>query len=301
MVGLTARLRRERTNAAHKVATQTFNTTGTYPTQYGKLHQTISGRGAPGNLTVPGVATGTNPVTGGTYAYTNAVTPGYYAGSNPASGGTYAYTNPPTGGDYAGSNPIVPGNYAGTNPPYGVVAGYNYYTTRVYYNGAYGETHYYNVDNDTTVPYSQTYTDGEGAAGYTVSDAAVGTYPGNPIYGTAPGYDYYNSPTPSYSYYNPTYPGNPVYNPYVPGNAYYNPNIPGNAVYNPVVPGNTNFAPPTPGNPSAPTTVLGVTFPGGLANALAPLVPDTMVKIGYKPGGVTITPPPGGYVVIKEL
>lgn len=326
---LTSKLRRERTNAAHKVAMQTFNAPSTYPVPYGKLHQLVSGRGPSGNPSTQGPAVGTNPVTPGTYIGTNPTAPGTYAGSNPPTGGYYAGTNPPTGGYYAGMNSVTPGNYAGTVPgnapysgtyaPNSQVIGYNTFSQfGQYYQTPYSNTGpntsyvQYAVENGgSPAPTYYASSGNEGMGGDATYTEYLGTNPGNPNYYTTPGtpyyvpgnapYDYYNPPQQPTPYYNPTVPGNAYYNPPVPGNAYYNAPIPGNANYNPPTPGNTIYGAPVPGNAAPPVSVFGVMFPGGAAGQLAPLVPDTMVTIPYQTSGVAVSTPPGGYVTIKEL
>ncbi|HBT92687.1 MAG TPA: hypothetical protein DEB23_00180, partial [Chitinophagaceae bacterium] len=68
-----------------------------------------------------------------------------------------------------------------------------------------------------------------------------------------------------------------------------------------------------PGNPGAPTTVLGVFFPGGPIGSAAPYVPETSINywdypdnVGSGPGispgapaGYPVTVPSGGYIVVK--
>jgi hypothetical protein len=57
----------------------------------------------------------------------------------------------------------------------------------------------------------------------------------------------------------------------------------------------------SPGVPGSPTTVLGVTFPGGAVGSLAPYVPETVVKYWDYPDYQThpVVVPSGGEIVIK--
>lgn len=117
-------------------------------------------------------------------------------------------------------------------------------------------------------------------------------YSDNPyLYGQNPSSGYYapndNYWTNSYSvYYTP---GEPYYNP---GNPYYNP---GTDYYTPY------YNPYVPGNAYPPANIGGVTFPGGSASSLAPVVGMTSTAISYAPAGLSISVPPGGYITVDNI
>lgn len=199
------------------------------------------------------------------------------------SGGNYAGTNPPTGGNYAGTNPSTGGNYAGTNPP----TGGNYATTNpgTYTPGNANAATYnaiYRYHIQTCPPgYIEALDNWEPGLN-AIQNKECGLY------------------TPGTSNPGNFAPGNPNYNPTSPGNAYYNPTVPGNAYYNPTSPGSDYYNAYIPGNPGAPFNVLGVTFPGGAANAAAPVIGATTVSIPYSPTALGVTVPSGAYVAIKN-
>lgn len=277
MGGLASKQRREKTNAANKVASYTMNAPGNVTLPYGKLKVTISGRGQTGNSTQPGTVASYNPGSGGNYAGTNPGSGGNPAGSNPSTPGN-SYYNPATytPGNYVAGNTnpgsTVPGN---SNPP-----SYSEYVAALNGNCSPGWSFAYYTYDELDKPHK------------VCSQSSPGT--SNP-----PSYSPGNS-NPSYT--NPAVysPGNQSYNPATPGNAIYNPYTPGNAYYNTYFPGNANYNPTIPGNAGSPATILGVYFPGGPAGSTAPVVGDTYVTVPYSSSPISITVPPGGYVTIKQ-
>ncbi len=279
----------------------------------------------------------TNPTTGGNYAgesyvSTNPATGGNYAGesyvsTNPSTGGNYAgesyvSTNPTTGGNYAGetyyyTNPATPGN---TTPGTCVSTLYQYFTefTTVAYDefpgpcGPLGTSSCdpFFIGDTRRGDHCKVYDY------YTNPSSSNPPTPGNDVYTP-----YYNPTVPGNDnftpYYNPTIPGNnnftPYYNPVVPGTnnftPYYNPVVPGTnnftPYYNPVVPGTDNFTPyynpVVPGNAGPPANILGVTFPGGAADSVAPTVSPTATAIAYNISGYSVTVPSGGYINLDNI
>jgi hypothetical protein len=272
-------LQRER-SAVAVVGTTTFNAPGIYYPPYGKSVFLLSGKGTPGNATVPGNISGSNtysystyvPASGGNVAAYYPATGGNVSGDNsysystyvPASGGNYAGEtygganyggqNPASGGNYAGTNPATGGNYANTNPPVPITstATVNYgsnFVQHYRYDYSY-QTYYYN----SSFNYYTSYAD---PSGY-----ASGTFPGsNPnLYNPCSDFvSYYNVKistatntvtngyNPGTANYNPVVPGNPYYNPYYPATPYYVPyNVP---YYNPYTPAYT-YNTYVPGNPN---------------------------------------------------
>jgi hypothetical protein len=56
----------------------------------------------------------------------------------------------------------------------------------------------------------------------------------------------------------------------------------------------------TPGNPGTPATVLGVYFPGGAVDTVAPYVSATNFRhYDYPDGNYPVAVPPGGQIVIQ--
>ena len=107
----------------------------------------------------------------------------------------------------------------------------------------------------------------------------------------------YNTVT-NYPYTPVSYPYTPVSYPYVPASyntvpASYN-TVP--ASYNTV----TNY-PYTPASAGAPTTVLGVYFPGGGPGSVAPYVSPTTVNYWDYPDNANypVTVPTGAYIEVK--
>lgn len=78
--------------------------------------------------------------------------------------------------------------------------------------------------------------------------------------------------------------------PGTPGTDYYNPYSPGTAYYNPA----------TPGAAGTPTSLLGVTLPGGAVSTAAPIIGYVPISVGYSNAGVPISVPTGGYVKIQN-
>jgi hypothetical protein len=278
-----------------------------------------------------------NAPTGGNYAGTNPTVYGNYAGTNPPTPGNYLGTNPPTPGNVA-YNPVVPGTLAGTNPTtyvYSAMDSTSYYDNHqdapIYANTSYSS---YQASGPYGRPYSANYTQSTTPNSYYVSSSGastgmtgnsvpapsyssntsggsyytrsvnyntVSTTPGNPYYNPpSGGTQYYNGQTLGNPYYNPPTTGNPYYNPPTYGNPYYNAIVNGNSYYNAVIPGNPNYNAIIPGPVGAPTTVLGVLFPGGASGTAAPLVAPVPVTINYDPAGVSITVPAGGYVDVTN-
>ena len=281
---LSKNLRRER-SIAITVGTTTFNAPGIYYPPYGKSVFELSGRGTPGNATVPGNADGGN----------NSTLYYYY---QPASGGNYAGTNPAVPGNYVSTNPTVPGNSA-TNPstPGNQVKVLNSTAiTFVYDNTGYYPyttwTYNFDVPLDFAVygdinlsPYSNAGNSGNSYVEVYYNFSYSGTY--------------YNSSTPGNPYTNPATPGNANYNPATPAADYYNPYVPAStpAAYNT---GNPNYNPTVPGTAGSNYTVLGVPLPGGAVASSAPVIGYSAVQVSYVNAGVPISVPPGGYVVIRN-
>lgn len=152
-----------------------------------------------------------------------------------------------------------------------------------YYNPNSGGNVYYNSDRMYGSSYT-VFTHVGGTKAYSYND-----HPWGPSSSKPSGYSYNANPSthPGYSVVNFNISG------YNPGNRGYNPEVPGNAVYNPR----------RPAAAGSPTNILGVVFPGGGVGALAQTISDTRVDVPYAGAtvGVTITVPPGGSIVIKEI
>ena len=67
-------------------------------------------------------------------------------------------------------------------------------------------------------------------------------------------------------------------------------------------PGQQYFNPVTPGNAGSPATIGGVTFPGGNASSLAPVIGQTASSLKYESSTtLSITVPTGGYVTVDNI
>jgi hypothetical protein len=287
-VPLSKNLRRER-SISITVGTTTFNVPGIYYPPYGKSVFLLSGRGSPGNASVPGNVSGDNFYTFSTYV--------------PASGGNATGNiNPATGGNATGNrNPAGPGTFAGTawnaredfyavNSPQLVAPGW--YTPGFTQTGTNNYSGVSPGSNSIPAPSSGQW----GPFYYAAFESTYVIY-------------YYTQYSSAGAQNNPATPGNPIYNPTVPGNPVYNPTGPGNPVYNPYspayiyntdVPGNPNYNPTTPGTAGANYAVLGIPLPGGSAGSAASVVGFSVVTVNYSNSGVPISVPPGGYVSIQN-
>ena len=281
-------LRRERTNVT-SVSTTTFNAPGIYYPPYGKTVIQLSGRGSPGNATVPGTVSGSNTVTNTVYVPASG---GNYSGSNSYSQQVYV----PASGGNASTNPSSGGN------PYEIYWGGSIYYSFQYYRPSQG-----NSFGGSNTQYFAGYSYGGGipSPSYSSSSAPEPSDPGL-IWTQTYSYNYY--PIATYAY-NPTVPGNTYYNPYSPAYTYYT-YVPGNPNYNPYypaytyntgVPGNPNYNPTTPGNTAPSYNVVGISLPGGAADSTAPVIGFSTVSIDYTTAGTPISVPPGGYVSIKNI
>lgn len=166
-----------------------------------------------------------------------------------------------------------------------------------YLNTAY---YYYNSDQHGGNSYTD-YTDAAwGTHDYSNRDNPWGPYPAYSYYIPSP-YNYDVNPgAPGYSqvYFNVDY--------YVPGNAGYMPEYYNSSYYNPGTrtPAKTNptyYNPYVPGTASTPANVAGVSLPGAPASTQAPVVAPTMSTMKYAADGVSVTVPPGGYVVLTPI
>lgn len=316
----------EKTWKASASTTTTFNTPGNIVIPYGRSQVVVTGRGGTGiassppsisgyNPSTPGNLT-YNPISGGNFSFSYSPTPGYTE-YNPPSGGNYAGGNPPSGGNFGGYNPPSGGN-ANYNPP---VSGflmdqtqttwfYNPLNGSYNYGGSYTFPTSFNPNcpspfTSTSGPYPVYNPEGGVQYGYTETTFACTPISGSSVAG-------YNSPSPGTIFYNPEIPGNATYNPITPGDPYYVPPSPGYSVYNPISGGNlAGGNPAVPGNaiynagvspaPGVPTTVLGVTLPGGLPGETAPVVSPTTINRYQFPDGTTypVTVPTGSYVNIQ--
>jgi hypothetical protein len=307
MPKLSLSLRKEPTGEGVTTET-TFNSPGVYIPPYGKTKVLVGGKGASGNLTVPGTYAGTNPTTGGNYAGTYAPTGGNYAGMNPSTGGNYAGANPteylymrniaqnidPGGGSTngfgfgPGSSFFVQIDNIGTNT-----------NVRPEPTSTWG---FYNVNRPVGNVYQTTTwnTTCSQFLGLTYTNGVPAPQTANLLWVNVPA-------PPTYFYvvvqFNQlgTQGGNAYYNPTTPGNAYYNPTSPGFPYYNPIVPGTDFNNPTTPGTPGSSYSLGGVTLSGGAADTQAPVVLPTLSTLKYNgPSGISITVPTGGYVVITS-
>lgn len=188
---LMSRFKRERTVAAVKVASQTFNAPGVYQPKYGKMTLLVSGRGTSGNSPTPG---------------------------------TVAYYNPSTPGNLAGYNSYEPGNVAGYNPPTSQLEwtsyGSQYWSTYQSSTGWFDEN-FNSWESGGTGPapapvHQSNFSNGGGAQWQTFYSTYDVVYSSSG-YVTVPGSEYYNPGTPGGAYYNSPIPGNAVYNPPVTG------------------------------------------------------------------------------------
>ena len=166
----------------------------------------------------------------------------------------------------------------------------------------------------TTVTYNST--PGNATGSYNPSTPGSTAYnpitPGTATYNPlSPGTDAYNPISPGATTYNPLTPGNVTYNPISPGSLYFVPAAPGSSVFNPVsggnfaggnpaVSGNANYNAGTSPVPGTPTTVLGVTMPGGNPGSTAAVVSPTTINRYAFPDGATypVAVPTGSYVTI---
>jgi hypothetical protein len=281
---LSKNLRRERSQTI-SLQTVTFNAPGIYYPPYGKSVFLLSGRGTPGNATIPGNADGGN----------NSTLYYYY---EPASGGNYAGTNPAVPGNYAGTNPTVPGN-SGTNPstPGNQVKVLNVNSTSYVYDNT-GSTPYatYTYNFDFPIDFA-VYGD------INLSPDSSAGNSGNSYVVTYTNYSYartyFNSATPGNAYTNPATPGNAFNNPSTPAADYYNPYVAAStpAAYNA---GNPNYNPTVSGTAGANYAVLGIPLPGGAIGSAAPVVGYSTITVAYSNSGVPISVPPGGYVAIQN-
>lgn len=295
---LSTRFRLDRTLRANRSST-TFNAPGTYPVPYGRGLIKVGGRGPSGNTTVPSTVANYNSPTPGNIANYNPPVAGNVSGYNTASGGNVAYYNPRVPGNSTTTpGNLVPASYTPGNNNPGTYSPGN--TNNPYYTEAW-------------VGYTQSCPSGWTLSGYdydefgkpiklcTLYEAGYNNpatfTPGNTNPGTyTPAY--YN---PSYTTTNSPTPGNANYNPYYPSTANYNPTTPGTANYNPSTPGTANYNPTVPGNAAPPMVFGGVTFPGGAADQLAPVVSPTPSNLSYSAPGVSVTVPPGAYVTITPI
>jgi hypothetical protein len=283
MASISKNLRRERTNAARKVAT-TINATDLYRPPYGKVMTKISGRGEPGTAAVPSTGTGSyNPPTvtgsnasGGNAYYATAPTPVYHynAGNANYNTGNQIYTpgnqvynsptpnyNPPT----AVYNPAQP-NYNPPTPNYNPPS----YTPGNSNPGSYQENHVNMASRCPSGWYAEWYD------GYNTQYVSCSTYvpgnsnPGSESPGNVSGYTPGNLANISYNLAGYA-PGNVAgyspgtatnsYNPPTATNSYNTGNISGYntgnrtntiATYNNNPPSNTaqGYNPYNPGNPN---------------------------------------------------
>ena len=306
MPKLSLSLRKEPTGEGVTTST-TFNSPGTYIPPYGKTKVLVGGRGASGNLTVPGTYAGTNAPTGGNFAGTYAPSGGNYAGMNSPTGGNYAGVNPtehfymrnvcqnidPGGGATFGFGPGSSsfvqqdniGNFFNVNPaPY---ATWGFFNENRPIGNIYQIVSEYQICSQFL---SRTYTNG-----------VPSPQTANLLWSNVPA-------PPTYFYvvvqYNPLIPptgGNAIYNPTTPGNAIYNPVSPGFPYYNPIVPGSDYNNPTTPGTSGTSYSLGGVTLSGGASDTQAPVVSPTLSSLKYNgQSGISITVPTGGYVEITS-
>ena len=285
------------------------------------------------NPIVPGYTNAASPigtvVSGYNYAPSTLLTPaipsGSYAGTQL---GNILWPATPAGGSL-GYNPTtyVRGIYSSANNTYlALVEPVNTYTTvltgdQVFVYNYYPGTPAPSYEASYTV-YANVYTPATYNPGvdYFYNVYTPATYnpvnPGNANYNQSYIAAYTNTPTPGTAYTNPTipdgtttnYPAIPAssnYNPVVPGNSYTNPPIPGTSNYNPVTPGTllTSAIPAVPAHSGSPTNVLGVDFPGGDINTPAPLVGFTTISVADNTPNntISITVPPGGYIIIINI
>jgi hypothetical protein len=272
---LSSRLFREKTQAV-TLQTITFNASGTYYPPYGKTSFLLQGQGQPGNATTGGTYANTNPGSGGNANYNP-----YVAGNanyNPVVAGNANY-NPVVAGN-ANYNPVVPGNYAGVN-------------------GGVNQSY---IDNAVPGSYTSSTTYGSAAncpSSYSTSSGNQyysATYFCTPYYNPSTGGNYANTNPPTggnYANTNASTGGN-----YANTNAGSGGNVAG---YNTYYPGNANYNTVVPGNSGSPSSVLGVSLPGGAADTAAPIIGYVPVSIDYTTSGISITCPPGGYVKIQNL
>lgn len=259
-----SRLYREMTNVPLRTST-TFNAPGTYYPPYGKTVFTIAGRGTPGNASVPG-----NQVSNPPYSnspYNNPPTSNPPTANNPS-------TNPPTMNAPVQNAPST--NPATSNPPTTNPPSQDFVFVSIRSNCPPG---YFLIDG------------GDSGSGGTQTKECQGTIPGNVVPGNV---------VPGNVVPGNTTPGNTVPGNLVPGNVTPGNTVPGNLVPGNWVPGNSYSNPSTPGNAGAPSSVLGVPFPGGGANASAPIVGEVSLALGFSKTGIAVAVPPRGYVVIKN-
>lgn len=189
-------------------------------------------------------------------------TPGtdYYNSGSPG----VAYYNPVVPGT-AIYNPPSGGSYIGSNPNSGGTIA----TPTEYFGNYY--IHYHD--------------------GVNVQDAySTGAW--GPASFVPPSYSSPVTPDGTYGYQENTLVGS---NP-----ATYNPSVPGNAIYSPVTPGTPVYTNSVSGNTGAPVSVFGIPFPGGAAGFVGGSVSPTPVLIPYSDTGISVSVPPGGYVVIQN-
>lgn len=294
----------ERTWKAAAGSSTTFNAPGNIVIPYGRYNITVTGRGGTGPTGSPSNLAGYNPPVPGNANY-NPLTPGNPA-YNPIEPGNINY-NPVTPGNPT-YNPISGGNPA-YNPPgsgFGVTSATyisDYWPTNGYTFPSNYSTSYY-TDASCPSPTSSTnYYFVPGGYGPVTRYTTI-NYSCSPT--SVPG-NYAGTNPPSggnYAGENPSSGGNYAgENPSSGGNyAGVNPPSGGNYVSgNPASPGNANYNTATSPTPGSPTTVLGVTFPGGSAGLTASVVSPTTINRYAFPDGTTypVTIPSGSYVTIN--
>lgn len=171
-----------------------------------------------------------------------------------------------------------------------------------YLNTAY---YYYNDDQHGGNSYTDYVSDLYGVHAYSNRDNPWGPSPAysyyipSPFNYTAnviagdPGAAGYSQVTFNVDYYRP---GNREYMPEYYNSSYYNPGTRTPAKTNP-----TYYNPYVPGTASTGANVAGVSLPGAPASTQAPVVAPTMSTMKYATAGVSVTVPPGGYVVLTPI
>jgi hypothetical protein len=324
MTSISRTLRREKTNAAVKVANTTLYAPGNFKPNYGKLKIAVTGRGASGNPTTGGNVSANGNYVEAVYANGNVSANGNYVAAVYTAGNVlvqgnyhnavYANGNLAANGNYVAAvynngNLVANGNYVAGNtnaasggqyigsvysfyvqswncPQEEVIDGeYTYYIGYDYYEPSWGEA---SCTQHVMYTYHASYTN----AGYTNAPTYNAPYYAAAYTNPAT----YNPPTYTAAYSNPTY-----YNPNYYAPAYTNPATYNPPTYTAAYTNPTYYNPTIPGTAASPTNVLGVTFPGGAADSLAPVVPSVYVTVPYTNAGTALTVPPGGYITLAEL
>ncbi len=253
----------EKTWKTSSGSSTTFNSPGNTTIPYGKYNITVTGRGGTGPSGAPSSISNYNPTVPGNANY-NPIIPGN-----------------------ANYNPVVPGTstFNPANLSQGFIVNSNVY--RQEYTVAFGTSTFSSFSgpyefNQACPSPTTTYFVFIGNSGYmwhydtiTYNCAGPVGWPGNATGSFNP------SSGGNYSGANPSSGGN-----YEGGN--------------PTVPGNANYNAATNPSSGTPTTVLGVTMPGGNPGSTASVVSPTSINRYAFPDGATypVTIPTGSYVTI---